>query len=672
MVTPLSVWKASPFLVSSQLPPAMSTITAPAFIAATISAVMSRGGGRPGMAAVVMTMSHCGICSRYIAAVLAWPSGEKSGLAYPPSSCAIASATMSGCTNSPPTDATCSTASIRTSVARTTAPSLRHVAMASSPATPHPATNTTAGGFFPAAVISPAITRPYRAAPSREARCPAILANVERASHFWAREIRGTYCIPSSVSPRSRASCRSLRVSVLGLASVSPRSSGPTNEINVDPSGTSASSCTSSRHVGGFTLRQMSARAISSLWSRTIVTAAAASDSSVMSARCPTPASASTSNPSRRSLAAAAGVTAQRRSSSSASRGTATRLNVGSASRSSSEPMASSAAASAAAAATPAPAWSASVAMAAASSEKIWLALPRSIRVLSLYGSVLRAPEKPPPDWPFFGSDRLFTMQCLASHTLHIGMPYTGESGSSAATGLTVSHAPTQIARSAVRKSLLISSIDMTMSYGTLASASRMFMCPGSRPATGWIAKRTRLPILRRWSASCPTSTWAEAAAMPYPGAMMISLASRINASACGTCTTTGSGRASSSAVAFERRFTALGGLIPSTRRMSRFIALHMMYDRMAPEAPTNAPVTTMSSLPIMKPAATPPHPEPELRTAITTAMSEPATPSVLMTAASPASPASTIISAVPVVASGCREHCSVPKSPVGELHEKG
>ena len=48
---------------------------------ATISAEMSSGAGRPGMAAVVMMMSHCGHCSAYIASVFRLPSGEKSGLA---------------------------------------------------------------------------------------------------------------------------------------------------------------------------------------------------------------------------------------------------------------------------------------------------------------------------------------------------------------------------------------------------------------------------------------------------------------------------------------------------------------------------------------------------------------------------------------------------------------
>lgn len=65
IVTPLSVTTAWSLTVPSTLPPlaaAMSTITLPAFIDATISAVMIRGAGLPGMSAVVMMMStslHC-------------------------------------------------------------------------------------------------------------------------------------------------------------------------------------------------------------------------------------------------------------------------------------------------------------------------------------------------------------------------------------------------------------------------------------------------------------------------------------------------------------------------------------------------------------------------------------------------------------------------------------
>ena len=67
IVTPLSVTTAWSLTVPSTLPPldaAMSTITLPGFIDATISAVMIRGAGLPGMSAVVTMMStsvHCSL-----------------------------------------------------------------------------------------------------------------------------------------------------------------------------------------------------------------------------------------------------------------------------------------------------------------------------------------------------------------------------------------------------------------------------------------------------------------------------------------------------------------------------------------------------------------------------------------------------------------------------------
>jgi hypothetical protein len=69
MVTP---WRttASPGTVSSQLPPcsaAMSTITLPGFMLITISAVISRGAGLPGISAVVMMMSDSLACLAYMA-----------------------------------------------------------------------------------------------------------------------------------------------------------------------------------------------------------------------------------------------------------------------------------------------------------------------------------------------------------------------------------------------------------------------------------------------------------------------------------------------------------------------------------------------------------------------------------------------------------------------------
>ena len=58
-----------------ELPPrstARSTITEPGRIEATISLEISRGAGRPGISAVVMTMSCFLMCSATSAACLAW------------------------------------------------------------------------------------------------------------------------------------------------------------------------------------------------------------------------------------------------------------------------------------------------------------------------------------------------------------------------------------------------------------------------------------------------------------------------------------------------------------------------------------------------------------------------------------------------------------------------
>ena len=66
IVTPFDVTIFCPATVPSTLPPlaaAMSTITEPGFIDATISAVIIRGAGRPGISAVVMMMSTSAHCS---------------------------------------------------------------------------------------------------------------------------------------------------------------------------------------------------------------------------------------------------------------------------------------------------------------------------------------------------------------------------------------------------------------------------------------------------------------------------------------------------------------------------------------------------------------------------------------------------------------------------------
>ena len=93
-----------------------------------------------------------------------------------------------------------------------------------------------------------------------------------------------------------------------------------------------------------------------------------------------------------------------------------------------------------------------------------------------------------------------------------IGIPAIAHVGSVSASGFTVSFAPTTIDRSVSSIESASSSIPSTMSYGTFASASSTFMCPGRRPATGWMSKSTVLPRLRRISqiaaiACCPRAT---------------------------------------------------------------------------------------------------------------------------------------------------------------------
>jgi hypothetical protein len=55
-----------------------------------------------------------------------------------------------------------------------------------------------------------------------------------------------------------------------------------------------------------------------------------------------------------------------------------------------------------------------------------------------------------------------------------------------------------------------------------------------------------------------------------------------------------------------------------------RFIALHMMYDRIAPEEPISAPTMVIKLLFSMNPSAHKAQPEYELRTVMTTGMSAP------------------------------------------------
>ena len=72
--------------------------------------------------------------------------------------------------NLPPSEATCSLAAGRTSVAETAAPSRLAVAIACRPATPAPMTKTLAAGTVPAAVIIIGMARSNSCAASITAR----------------------------------------------------------------------------------------------------------------------------------------------------------------------------------------------------------------------------------------------------------------------------------------------------------------------------------------------------------------------------------------------------------------------------------------------------------------------------------------------------------------------
>ena len=86
-------------------------------------------------------------------------------------------------------------------MADTCAPSRRAVAIAWSPATPTPITNTRAALTVPAAVIIIGKARPYSAAASSTALYPARLDCDDRMSIDCARVMRGMNSIASASSP---------------------------------------------------------------------------------------------------------------------------------------------------------------------------------------------------------------------------------------------------------------------------------------------------------------------------------------------------------------------------------------------------------------------------------------------------------------------------------------
>mmetsp|Transcript_23588 Transcript_23588/g.58468 ORF Transcript_23588/g.58468 Transcript_23588/m.58468 type:complete len:392 (-) Transcript_23588:343-1518(-) len=170
------------------------------------------------------------------------------------------------------------------------------------------------------------------------------------------------------------------------------------------------------------------------------------------------------------------------------------------------------------------------------------------------------------------------------------------------------------------------------MSYGTPASASSTFSCPGIRPATGCTATATSLPLARSRVIRSDMAYCAFDTARPYPGTTSTLLASaRSRAAEAASLTThsprTGSHSSAPSTPAAGRVYVFFRRvpLMPSrTPTMDRFIATHMICERIQPDAPISAPTTVRSWLPSTKPSAASAQPEEELSTVITTGVSAP------------------------------------------------
>mmetsp|Transcript_20826 Transcript_20826/g.67444 ORF Transcript_20826/g.67444 Transcript_20826/m.67444 type:complete len:206 (+) Transcript_20826:272-889(+) len=198
------------------------------------------------------------------------------------------------------------------------------------------------------------------------------------------------------------------------------------------------------------------------------------------------------------------------------------------------------------------------------------------------------------------------TMVFPVSQTRMTGMPASSLFGSSSAAGFTVSLAPTTSVTSNLSMEGFTSSISLTMSYGTPASARRTLSWPGMRPATGWTAISTSLPFARSNEMSSAIEYCPLATARPYPGTMSTLSALTRSAAAALTSHTTHSPVSMSQQVSTAAPAPGLGGdlIARRTETMLRFIASHMIKLRMAPEEPMRAPTMVRSWLPSTKPSA--------------------------------------------------------------------
>ena len=131
-------------------------------------------------------------------------------------------------------------------------------------------------------------------------------------------------------------------------------------------------------------------------------------------------------------------------------------------------------------------------------------------------------------------------------------------------------------------------------------------MCPGIRPATGWIAYFTVTPFSVSLAAISLTASCARATARPYPGTMItVSALPMMNAASSALPDLT---------VFVDASVAIAPSSAPKPPRMTlknqRFIALHMMYDRIAPDDPTSEPAMISIGLLSEKPMPAAAQPE--------------------------------------------------------------
>ena len=245
-------------------------------------------------------------------------------------------------------------------------------------------------------------------------------------------------------------------------------------------------------------------------------------------------------------------------------------------------------------------------------------ASPNSIIVFSMWKSSFSTPANPD------ANDRFSTIVERAWSTFRIGIPYMGLVRSVLAAGFVTSFAPMTTATSDRLNSEFISSKSFSSSYGTSASASNTFMCPGILPATGCIAYLIDAPLSFSISASSRTWCCACATANPYPGTNITDWAYPRTIAASGASIE----RTGLSAVVAPVPGAPDESATPNPPNMTfandLFMARVMILVSMSPDAPTSEPAMISMLFSSANPAAAAAIPEYEFSNAITTGMSAP------------------------------------------------